>query len=142
MEKKVKIAVTGLPIVSTSVPLIAGTHGPLNMDTNDIFKCILAGASVKELVGHREVVLNLCNYDKDNSGTSKEEVKPVIPAPATPSPAPEVKEPEPVVTEETVKEETAAEEVKAESPEHWMPPQRNTNQNNNNNKQQYQGKKK
>lgn len=153
MTKKVKITVTGLPITTISSPLTMGTHGPVILDTNDIFKCIVAGAKVVEVFdGYGEVVLTLSNYNSDNIPYIKaavvkstiDEIKASTDYVDEPQPVPD----EPIVTteeavvgaedttddtsDETPTEESQVEEPK--SPEHWMPPQRGNNQGKNNNK--------
>lgn len=137
MEKSVKITVTGRPIVNASVPFIVGTHGPLVLDCNDIFKCIVSGGKVVELTKYGEVVLDLSNYDKENvpltAAPIKEEIKstPVIPAPVVEEPKVVV---EPVVDEAPLTDvvDQAVEETK--TPNQWIPPQKPTN-----NQQKQQG---
>lgn len=153
MGKKVKVTVTGMPLVSTSVPLLVGTHGPFVLEEKDIFKCILGGAKVVEIFNNGfEKVLTLSNYndapetryfsedkpEKVHLEPSKEELKGVFEETAkevavevTPEIEVESAKEESVgeATSEVV-EEAQVEEVK--SPEHWMPPQRDNNSNNNN----------
>lgn len=157
--KKVKVTVSGMPITSISAPLTMGTHGPMMMDIKNIFKCVVSGAKVVEVLENgTEVVLTLANYDSDNSVP-----KAVAPTESLPKVAPveeaaeeveevqeestdEVADPvepavvqeEPPVVEATVEEPVVTEEVTAaeepQSPEHWLPPQReNTVQRNNTN---------
>lgn len=156
MTKKVKVTVSGLPIVSTSVPLLVGTHGPFVLDEKDIFKCIIAGAKVVELFDNGfEKVLTLSNYkdtpqsrhfsdikpEKVHLEPSKDELKEVFEdtvKEVTTGVASTNKEVNSAVTaDETLVEEVKTEKesvaVETKSPEHWTPPQRYSNNNNNRN---------
>lgn len=152
MTKKVKITVTGLPITTISSPLTMGTHGPVVLDTKDIFKCIVAGAKVVEVFdGYGEVVLTLSNYNSDNTPYIKaavvkatidemEDSEDDVQEQQSVSEEPVITEEDSVsaedstddTSEEVVTEESQVEEPK--SPEHWMPPQRDNNQAKNNNR--------
>lgn len=145
MNKKVKVTVTGLPVTSISTPLTMGTHGPVIFSVEDIFKCIVCGAKVVEVLANSEIPLTLSNYNKNNEvSTVVEEPQPIVEE-APPEDNYTVEEPEAGVTvEETVTSEevttdTAQEAEGTESPEHWLPPQRTANEqqprnNNNSNK--------
>lgn len=132
MEKLVKITVSGMPITCISTPLTRGVYGPLMMDTNDIFKCLVAGATVCEILADRkEYVLSLSNYEIDHMG-SKDEIDVPVPPVSIPEPKKEIAVEIPVVTptppveipsveaESEVSEETVP--VVAATQEHWTAP--------------------
>lgn len=64
MQKNVKITITSMmPVTCTGMPLTRGTHGPMMLDTKDIFKLLINGASVKELIAGGEQILTLANFN-------------------------------------------------------------------------------
>lgn len=164
--KKVKVTVTGMPITSVSAPLTMGTHGPMMMEIKNIFKCIVSGAKVVEVLENGvELPLTLANYDSDNSvpkpvaPVEEVQVEPVDEVNVVESV--EVQEnisadvvEEPAVVDEAAMEaitdvipahlqkiEAAITEEKSESPEHWLPPQRENTVQRNNGKNNRNGKK-
>lgn len=73
MVKKVNVYPTN-PIVTLNIPLRTRVMG-INMDAEDIRKCIIAQAIVEEVLPTGDVVkLDFSNYNKDNS-IVKEEIK-------------------------------------------------------------------
>ena len=66
MNKRVKLYVSGMPVSLSDSIKAFGYHGPLELDTKDILKCLVSGSIVKEIVDGREINLTLANYDKDN----------------------------------------------------------------------------
>lgn len=66
MDKLVKVTVTGRPIPLSNSVKAFGCHGPIKMSINDIFTCLAAGATVVEVNGKEEVLLNFANYKTDN----------------------------------------------------------------------------
>lgn len=69
MDKYVRVTVTGpIPIIISTGSLTHGTHGPMMMNENDLFRCIAGGAMVCEVVAPMvQVPLTFANYQSDNS---------------------------------------------------------------------------
>lgn len=116
MIKKVKIYVSGMPITLSDSIKAIGFHGPMDMSTEDIFRCLAAGAIVKEVLkGGKEIKLTFSNFDKINT--------PIIAAKATSDKQEVVKESEPQVTTdiESDKKEDIVEEAAPHVDEVVMP---------------------
>lgn len=143
MQKKVKITVSGRPLTCTPAPLIPGTHGPMVLDTDYIFKSIISGAKVVEIfddpeeireLGCREVVLDLTNYNTNNKPSisrfkeTKEPEQKKETTVAEPINMVAIKSEEEHPSKDAIKEEEV--KVEAKSPEHWMPPKRDNNKYN------------
>lgn len=70
MRKKVKITINSTPItnISTGVIMVRGTYSPMELDEDDIFRCICGKAIVEELLDNGKFLpLTLSNYNKDNN---------------------------------------------------------------------------
>ena len=79
--KKVNIYPRG-PVTTTNPP-IRGVIKGVTKPIQDIRKCIIAGAKVEEIFeGGKVVLLNLSNYDLDNSQQAKTTSAPPAAAPA------------------------------------------------------------
>lgn len=65
MQKKVNIYPRG-PITSVNPPIRVPVRG-VTKDVKDIRRCIIAGAKVEEIIPTGTIVLNLQNYDIDNT---------------------------------------------------------------------------
>ena len=90
MEKLVKVYVTGRPVVLSDSIKVFGFHGPIKMNTKDIFTCLASGAKVVELATNgEEITLNFHNYDKKNYISL---VQPTVTKPVVEKPVEEVKE--------------------------------------------------
>lgn len=77
MVKKVNVYPTS-PIISLDIPLRTRMMG-INMDTEDIRKCIIAQAIVEEVLSDGKIVrLNFTNYDKDNSIKKEEDKSSIV----------------------------------------------------------------
>ena len=66
------VNITSKVAIRTVTPKICGTHENVLMSTGDILRCILMRASVEEILSDGStVILNLGNYNKDNTKKSK-----------------------------------------------------------------------
>lgn len=84
MKKKVKIYVTGRPVALSNSIKAFGYHGPLELSTEDIFKCLACGARVIEISGTEEKVLNFNNYNTVNFVSSSASNTPKVAKVTTP----------------------------------------------------------
>lgn len=76
MKKLVKLYVSGMPINLSDSIKAFGFHGPLELDTKDIFRCLAKGAIVREILNNgKELPLTLSNYNKDNNPVVVSSVK-------------------------------------------------------------------
>ena len=72
MEKLVIVTVTGRPISLSNSVKAFGHHGPIMMDTEDIFRCLISDAEVIEVDPNNPkegIRLNLANYKMINFDT-------------------------------------------------------------------------
>ena len=79
MKKNVSI-ISGMPItgISNLSNPIVGKISNIELEVDDILKCIIAKAKVKEIINDKiSVPLDLSNYNKDN--TPEEVVAPIEP---------------------------------------------------------------
>lgn len=100
MKKFVKLYVSGRPIALSDNIKAIGFHGPMYLDTADIFKCLANGAIVKEIIGLEEINLTLSNYDKNNH--KQVEGKVIVPKKEEDTTPPQAK----VIQPEPIKEES------------------------------------
>lgn len=68
MKKLVKLYISGMPVTLSDSIKAFGYHGPLELDIKDIFRCLVSGATVKEVLNNgKEINLTLSNYNKNNN---------------------------------------------------------------------------
>ena len=66
------VNITSKVAIRTVTPKICGTHRNVLMSTGDILRCILMRAHVEEILSDGStVILNLGNYNKDNTKKSQ-----------------------------------------------------------------------
>lgn len=66
------VNITSKVAIRTVTPKICGTHENVLMSTGDILRCILMRARVEEILSDGStVILNLSNYNKDNTKKSQ-----------------------------------------------------------------------